>query len=104
MSGSGGPWVAVAGGLALWAAFLTLAVIARKFEGIFERRTRWAWMAAAPSGLVVYALLAVAGLGGVDPDAARELSYWLLLASGVLCALGAGRFRAMLRSLEDKES
>ena len=100
----GSPWVALAGGLGLWAAFLVLALIARKFEVVFGRHTRWEAMALAPTGLVIYAVLVVSGLGGIERDSARELAYLILFVSGLLCGWSARRFWLMLRSLESREA
>ena len=103
MSILGSSWISLAGGLVLWAAFLEMALIAKKFEVVFGRHSRWEAMALAPSGLALYSLLAVVGLGGLNQAAAREAAYWILFVSGLLCAWSARRFWLLLRSLESKE-
>jgi len=95
--------LSLSGGLILWAAFLELALIARKFEVVFGKHTRWGWMAAAPTGLVIYSLLGVSGLGGLEPATAREASYWILGVSGLACGWSARRFWLLLRSLEARD-
>jgi len=97
------PILAVCGGLCLWGAFLCLALVARRYEVIFQRMTQWRLMALAPSGLLVYCLLVVVGVGSGGNEAARSVAYWLLFISGFLCLVAARRFAMILVSLERKE-
>lgn len=92
---------AVAGGILLWIAFVFIALVARRFEALTQQRTFWWAMLAAPSGIVVYALVQAYGFlvrGRMTPDE-QMVGFLVLFASAVLCTALVFLFRRRAKSI-----
>ncbi len=86
-------YVAVLGGVALWAAFFMLGLIARQLERSFETPTGWQLLQWGPSGILLYTVYTLVqagpGQGGVvEFILERQIAYVLLFLSGISCAVG----------------
>lgn len=98
-------YLAVLGGVALWAALFVLGLIARRLERAFEVPTHWRLLLWAPSGILLYTVyVLVAAGGGGDSSGGtaleRRVAYGALLISAVLSLWGCGRTMLLLLRLE----
>ncbi len=50
-------YLVIAGALVLWFTCIFFGVIARRYELVLRKSTRWQFMMIAPSGILVYAIL-----------------------------------------------
>lgn len=91
--------LALLGGLTFWAAWLLLALIARRLENAFHRSTYWQIDLAAPFGLVGYIFFQASSAVKHQNLGSLELwsSYILLTFSALACSLGAFRFWRVLQ-------
>ncbi len=95
---------AVVSGILFWAGFLVFGFIARRYHVVFNRSTFHSVLMAAPSGILIYALLLVfrASFFIKDPDAGAALqvaAYIFLLISAVLCLAGIIKFNLLVKEL-----
>lgn len=86
-------YMAILGGIGLWAAFFLLGLIARRLEHAFDTATHWQLLCWAPSGILVYTIytLAQAGSESANIPALRYetyVAYAALLVSGIGCMWG----------------
>lgn len=86
-------YMAIFGGIGLWAAFFLLGMIARRLERAFEIPTHWQLLCWAPSGILLYTIytLAQAGTGSAALGAFHVetyVAYGALLVSGLGCTWG----------------
>jgi hypothetical protein len=88
--------VSVIGSAMLWLTCVIFAIIARRYELVLHKRTRWQIMMLAPSGLLVYTIMrAVACIfsGQVKLSIGQAwISYLFFFASGLLCLMVAVAF------------
>ncbi len=92
-------WFLVIGAVSLWGTFILLALIARRYELVFHRPTKWQYMLIAPSGILIYAvLLTLAYTQGkvIMPISQRWVAYIAFLMSGVLSLGGALQFMHLI--------
>ena len=91
-------YLALLGGLTFWLGFLALGLVAKRYETVFRKSTAWLFLALAPSGVLLYALLVVVRIsetGMVE----KLVAYFALALSGLLCLAGAARFHGVLTML-----
>ncbi len=93
--------VAILGSLSLWISYAIFGLIARRYHQVFNRLTYHTLLFSAPTGLLIYTLFLVFKATPLlaDPklaDLAQWLAYFALLASGLLCLLGAVKFSSVL--------
>ncbi len=83
-------YMAILGGIGLWAAFFLLGLIARRLEHAFDIATHWHLLCWAPSGILLYTVytLAQAGTGATAFRYETYLAYGALLGSGLGCMWG----------------
>lgn len=84
----------------LWITFVILGIIARRFEYVLKKKTQWQFILAAPSGIIVYAILKFYSsviYGKVKMAGIIEIiAYSLFFLSGVFSFIGALRFRKVI--------
>jgi hypothetical protein len=93
--------VALLGGLALWAGFALMGLVARRFEQAFGQPTPWLFLMVAPMGLFLYLLMqSLASLQHENMNSIEQwIGYTLLIWSALLCGWGSLRFRKILAEL-----
>jgi len=93
--------LAVGGGLLLWAGFITLGLISRRFEKAYSVTTHWQFHLVGPAGLVCYLVMqSVASLQHVNMGPVEQwIGYTLLVWSAGLSLWGVRRFRKVLKNL-----
>ncbi len=95
---------AVISGILFWAGFLVFGFIAKRYHVVFDRSTFHTVLMAAPSGILIYALLLVfrASFFIKDPEAGAALqmaAYIFLFVSAALCLAGIVRFKTLVDEL-----
>lgn len=88
-------WFLILGGLFLWATFVFLALIARKYEIVFHKPTKWQYMLIAPSGILLYVVLSAVSYSQariIMTDFQRWVAYSAFLMSGLFSLGGALQF------------
>lgn len=93
--------MAIFGSICLWINYALFGMIARRYGQVFGKVTYSTLLILAPTGLLVYTLFLIFKATPLlsDPDlakAAQWVAYLALLASGLLCLLGIGRFSRVL--------
>ncbi|MBN1150515.1 hypothetical protein JXA84_04755 [candidate division WOR-3 bacterium] len=100
-------WILVASALFLWLAFVLLGLAARNYEKVLRQTTEWQFLVAAPSGILIYAviqaiLLVTAGkyrLVGLT----GYIGYGLFLVSAVITLIGTLRFYEVIKGKKRKK-
>ncbi len=95
---------AVASAVLFWAGFLVFGLVAKRYNVVFNRSTFHALIMAAPSGILLYALLILARGAFFSNDAAvaaflQNAGYAALLISAVSCLAGVMKFNALIGEL-----
>lgn len=84
----------------LWITFVIFGIIARRFEYVLKKKTQWQFILAAPSGIIVYAILqfySTSFLGNLKMAGIMEIiAYSLFFLSGVFSLIGALRFKKVV--------
>ncbi len=95
-------FIAILGGLTLWAGFILLGIIARRFEQAYGLATHWLFQMIAPAGVCAYLVMqAVASLRRENMGPLELWTGYTLLAwSAGMCLWGAYRFHKILRQIE----
>lgn len=89
-------YMAVLGGVLLWAALFFLGLIARRLERAFETPTGWRLLLWAPSGILLYTVYTLAQAGSAGAAGAgglrleRQIAYGALAISAVCSLYGCG--------------
>jgi len=113
MNGAEESWVtqfnllSLAGATMLWAAFLPLGVIARRYELVFQKWTGWKPLMLAPSGILLYVLIIPVGWLSFA-EALRAplefIAYTALLISSLATLVMVVRFHRVIRQLTENET
>ncbi len=99
-------WIGVISGLLLWGVFIVIGVIAYRFERLRERRTYWQLLLLAPSGILFYTYIVAQGFASgraALSDSEKWLSFPILAASAVACAVAVAVFQNVARGLLEGE-
>ncbi len=99
-------WIGVISGLLLWGVFILIGVIAYRFERLRERRTYWQLLLLAPSGILFYTYIVAQGFASgraALSDSEKWLSFPILAASAVACAVAVAVFQNVARGLLEGE-
>jgi len=97
--------IAILGGLALWAGFVVMGLVARRFEQAYDVVTHWQFQIVAPAGVFIYlfmqslASLRHQNMGPVE----LWMGYTLMIWSSIFCLWGAFRFFKILNYLAKKD-
>ena len=79
-------WIA---GILLWAGFIMVALIARRFQALSGQRTYWQALLIAPSGIVIYTIIQGLAFSARPVRAMSDSEKWtgfpVLFLSAVLC-------------------
>ncbi|MCD4812663.1 hypothetical protein K8S19_03100 [bacterium] len=99
-------FVAIIGGLTLWAGFVGMGLVSRRFEQAYGVVTHWLFQMIAPAGVFIYLLMqSIASLRHKNMGAIELWTgYTLLVWSAVLCIWGAYRFFKIIRQLEQEHA
>lgn len=93
-------WIMISAAVLLWITFVIFGIIARRYETVLRKKTEWQFILAAPSGILIYALLKLYSsviLGEIKMGGLIEIiGYGLFFISGILSLLGALRFRSVV--------
>jgi hypothetical protein len=95
-------YILILGAAILWFAFITLGIIARRYEFALGDRTGWQFMMIAPTGILAFAIIQLiyCGIGGnmmLPKGGINYVAYLLFLASGSLSLLANYRFYRVTR-------
>lgn len=95
-------YILILGAAILWFAFITLGIIARRYEFALGERTGWQFMMIAPTGILAFAIIQLiyCGVGGnmmLPKGGINYVAYLLFLASGSLSLLANYRFYRVTR-------
>jgi len=97
----------IAAAIFLWITFVIFGIIARRFEFVLKKKTQWQFILAAPSGIIVYAILKFYSsviYGKVKMAGIIEIiAYSLFFLSGVFSFIGALRFRKVISPRKEVE-
>lgn len=88
-------WELILGGLLLWGTFVFLALIARRYEIVLHKSTKWQYMLIAPSGILIYVLLSAIAYSQAKimmNSFQRWIAYSAFLFSGLFSLGGAIQF------------
>ncbi len=88
-------WELIVGGLLLWGTFVFVALIARRYEMVLHKKTKWQYMLIAPSGILIYVLLSAVAYSQAKlmmPSFQRWIAYAAFLFSGLFSLGGALQF------------
>ncbi|NTV53193.1 MAG: hypothetical protein HGA76_09320 [Candidatus Firestonebacteria bacterium] len=96
--------VAVFGSIVLWISYALFGLITRRYKQVFGRATYSVLIIAAPSGLLVYTLFLILKATPVLENpavagGAQWIAYLALVASGLFCLIGVGKFAGVLRQV-----
>jgi uncharacterized membrane protein YozB (DUF420 family) len=95
-------YLLIAGAVILWLAFITLGIIARRYEIVLAERTGWQFMMAAPTGILIFAIIQLfyCGIGGrmmLPKGGINYVAYGFFLISGLLSLSANLRFFRVTR-------
>jgi len=95
-------YLLIAGAVILWLAFITLGIIARRYEIVLAERTGWQFMMAAPTGILIFAIVQLfyCGIGGrmmLPKGGINYVAYGFFLISGLLSLSANLRFFRVTR-------
>ncbi len=98
-------WVAILGGLLLWAGFFYLGRISQRFEKAYGRITHWQFLLWAPTGIVGYLVMqSVASLQHQNMGPIEQwIGYLMLVWSAALCLWGVWRFRQLINAVSQED-
>jgi len=87
--------VSIAGSVLLWVTCVLFGLIARKYEIVLRKKTNWQYMIAAPSGILVYAVIQIVAFASQVKLSVGQcwIAYTFFLLSGVLSLYGAMMFK-----------
>jgi hypothetical protein len=96
-------FILILGAVVLWFAFITLGIIARRYEFALGERTGWQFMMIAPTGILAFAVIQLifCGIGGnmmLPKGGVNYVAYGLFLISGILSLLANYRFYRVTRA------
>ena len=96
-------FILILGAVVLWLAFVTLGIIARRYEFALGERTGWQFMMIAPTGILAFAIIQLifCGIGGnmmLPKGGVNYIAYGLFLISGILSLLANYRFYIVTRA------
>jgi len=98
-------FVAILGGLALWAGFILMGLISRRFEQTYGIVTHWLFQIVAPAGVFTY--LVMQSIASLRHQNMGPIELWtgytLLFWSAILCFWGAYQFYKLLQQLEREQ-
>jgi hypothetical protein len=94
--------IAVVGGALFWAACIFFALLARRFEKLFEMKTPWQLAVVAPAGLFLYLIMQALATLRHQTLSVIELwlGYMLLTWSAGLLLYCMARFYKTLQQVE----
>ncbi|MBN1595508.1 hypothetical protein JW933_06245 [candidate division FCPU426 bacterium] len=98
-------FVAILGGLVLWAGFFLMGLISRRYEQVYGIDTHWLLQMIAPAGVCLYlSIQSIASLRHQNMGAVELWTgYTLMMWSAVLCLWGANRFFRLFKQLEQEQ-
>ncbi len=85
----------ITGAIFLWGTFIFLALIARRYEIVFHKQTRWQVMLIAPSGILIYVVLCAVAYSMAQvmmSTTQRWIAYSAFFLSGLFSMGGALQF------------
>ena len=88
-------WMFITSGLLLWGTFVFVALIARRYELVLHKSTKWQYMLFAPSGILIFVLLtAIAYIQAkvIMSSFQRWIAYFAFLFSGLFSLGGIIQF------------
>jgi hypothetical protein len=96
--------MAVLSGIGFWAAFFMFGFVARRYTAVFNRKTYYGLMMAAPSGILVYSIVLVLKTSLFVKDAKineaiQDVAYVFLFLSAALCLFALLKFNRLLDEL-----
>ncbi|OQY27888.1 MAG: hypothetical protein B6244_09055 [Candidatus Cloacimonetes bacterium 4572_55] len=97
----------IMGAVFLWGTFIFLALIARRYEIVFHKPTKWQYMLIAPSGILLYVLLSAVAYGQeklMMPNLQRWIGYSAFLLSGIFSMGGTLQFMHIIRPRSTPET
>ncbi len=100
--------ITIAGSICLWGSYALMGLIARRYGEVFQRTTWGSLLIFAPLGILVYTLLLMLAATPLLPDPrlahwAQGIGYFSLIASGLLCLIGVGRFAAVFNQVTQSQ-
>lgn len=95
-------FILILGAVVLWLAFITLGIIARRYEFALGERTGWQFMMVAPTGILAFAIIQLiyCGIGGnmmLPKGGVNYVAYVLFLISGSLSLVANYSFYRVTR-------
>ena len=96
--------MAVLSGICFWAAFFAFGFVARRYTAVFNRKTYYGMMMAAPSGILAYSIILVLKTSLFVKDQningyIQLAAYIFLLISAALCLFALMKFNGLLDEL-----
>lgn len=98
--------VAGVGGIILWAVFVLIAFIARRFQILAEQKTYWQWLLIAPVGIFIYDVILVWNYvteKNITSTIATWSSFGPLFLSGLACLYVINIFRLVAKNILESE-
>ena len=97
--------VTTLGAALLWLAFFFIALVAQRFETLSEQKTYWQWLAVAPAGILIYAIIQVEQffVNGSLSDFWSWPAFLFLFISGVACVYVINIFRLIAKNILQAE-
>lgn len=102
-------YIGIAGGVLMWAVFVMIAFIARRFQELAQQKTYWQYLLVAPFGILVYAFVTAYAFSftvtqsyGAIPEW-RNLAFFLLFVSGIACLYVVNIFRLIAKNILEAE-
>ena len=93
------------GSLLLWMTFVFIALVARRFETLSEQKTYWQYLAVAPVGILIYAVIQVQDFirTGSLSDFWSWPAFLALFISGAACVYVVNIFRLIAKNILQAE-
>jgi hypothetical protein len=99
-------FIAILGGLILWAGFILMGLVSRRFELAYGIVTHWLFQMIAPAGVCIY--LAMQSIASIRHQNMGPIELWtgytLMIWSSILCLWGAYRFYRLFCQLEREQA
>jgi hypothetical protein len=98
--------IGAVGGLILWAVFILIALIARRFQVLAEQKTYWEWLIAAPVGIFIYDIILAWNYiteKNITSTIATWSSFGPLFLSGLACLYVINIFRLVAKNILESE-